>query len=390
MRVVIIGGGVIGSSIAFHLGSRDPAADVIVIERDPTYRRASSQLAMGGIRQQFSSSANVRLAQHSIRFYRQFDARFGRFQTARANFQQRGYLFLVNDDMSARFDARVSLQQSLGARVARLEVGQIRRLVPDLVLDDIQFGVFGPQDGYADPRAVVSGFRHAAAATGARFITDDVVGVELTAGGIRRIALGSGQRITTDTVVCAAGAFSAAVGRMAGVDVPIRAVRQQLFRCTLPKVWPYRFPVVVDPTGVQWRHQDPKAPDEPDRIVVARTKPDEPPGENFTCDDARWIPEFREPLVARIPALRKIELEEGWAGLYEMTGDHNPLIGEHPSLSGFFVAAGFSGHGLMMAPAVGHAVSELLVGGRSEAIDINPFDVARFSRGQPFRDEAMI
>ena len=190
--------------------------------------------------------------------------------------------------------------------------------------------------------------------------------------------------------MCAAGAFSAAVGRMAGVDVPIRPVRQQLFRCTLPKVWPYRFPVVVDPTGVHWRHQDPKTPDELDRIVVARTKPDEPPGENFTCDDGRWMPEFREPLVARIPALQKIELEEGWAGLYEMTDDHNPLIGEHPSLSGFFVAAGFSGHGLMMAPAVGHAVSALLVGGRAEAIDISPFDVARFSRGQPFQDEAMI
>ena len=102
------------------------------------------------------------------------------------------------------------------------------------------------------------------------------------------------------------------------------------------------------------------------------------------------MPEFREPLVARIPALQKIELEEGWAGLYEMTDDHNPLIGEHPSLSGFFVAAGFSGHGLMMAPAVGHAVSALLVGGRAEAIDISPFDVARFSRGQPFQDEAMI
>ncbi len=390
MRVVIIGGGVIGLSIAFHLRSRDAATEVVVIERDPTYRRASSQLAMGGIRQQFSSRANVRLAQHSIRFYRQFDARFGRLHAARANFQQRGYLFLVNDTMSERFEARMSLQRSLGAQVARLEVEQVRRLVPDLVLTDIQFGVFGPQDGYADPRAVLSGFRHAATATGARFVNDEVTGIDRHADAVRGVGLRSGERIATDVVVCAAGAFSAAIGRMADVELPIQAVRQQLFRCILPRVWPYRFPVVVDPTGVHWRHQDPTTSGEPDRIIVARTKPDEPPGENFTCDAARWLPDFRAPLLARIPALEQLELEEGWAGLYEMTEDHNPLIGEHPSVSGLFVAAGFSGHGLMMAPAVGCAVSELLLDGRSESIDIDRFDVARSSRGQPFRDEAMI
>ena len=390
MRIVVIGGGVIGSSIAFHLRSRDSASEVFVVERDPTYRRASSQLAMGGIRQQFSSRANIGLAQYSVRFYRQFDIRFGRLQDARANFQQRGYLFLVNEETADRFEARLSLQRSLGAHVARLEVDQVHRLVPDLVLDDIQFGVFGPQDGYADPRAVLSGLRHAGTAVGARNITDDVVGVDEAGGAIGRIALRSGREIEADVVVCAAGAFSAAVGRMVDVNLPIRPVRQQLFRCTLPKVWPYRFPVVVDPTGVHWRHQDPTVRSDPDRIVVARTKHDEPPGENFTCDDTRWAPDYRDPLVARIPALAPIELEEGWAGLYEMTDDHNPLIGEHPDVSGFYVAAGFSGHGLMMAPAVGNAVAELILDGRSTSLDIEPFGVARFSTGQPFVDDAII
>ena len=160
MRVVIIGGGVVGSSIAWHLRAHENAPEVVVIERDPTYRRASSQLAMGGIRQQFSSHAAIRLVQHSVRFYRRFDARFGHLQAARAALHQRGYLFLVTTDLAARFEARVAHQRRLGANVARLDLTQVRKLVPDLVLDDIEFGVFGPQDGYADPRAILSGLRH--------------------------------------------------------------------------------------------------------------------------------------------------------------------------------------------------------------------------------------
>ena len=389
-RVVIIGGGVIGSSIAYHLRQRDETSDVIVIERDPTYARASSRLAMGGIRQQFSSTANIQLAQHSVRFYRQFDAMFGRLGSDRANFRQRGYLFLVNDEQAERFERRLKRQQDLGAYVARLEVDQIRRLVPDVVLDDIQFGVFGPQDGYASPRAILSTFRHAATDAGARYIADTVTGVDRSGEGLRAVVLKSGTRISTDTIVAATGAYSATIGQLVGIDIPIQPVRQQLFRCRLPRVWPYRFPVVVDPNGVHWRHEDPEEPGDDDRLVIARTNPDEVPGESFSCDMARWGPDFHDPVVRRVPALDGMELLEGWAGLYEMTADHNPLIGEDPTLRGFFVAAGFSGHGVMMAPGVGHAMSELILTGRSTSIDISPFDMTRFARGEPFWDDAMI
>ncbi len=389
-RIIIIGGGVMGSSIAYHLRQRDPNTDVVVLERDPTYARASSQLAMGGIRQQFSSRANIQLAQFSVRFYRQFDARFGQLGTSRANFQQRGYLFLVTDAMVARFEERLTTQQGLGARVARLEVDQIRRLVPDLMLDDIRFGVFGPQDGYANPRAVLAGFRRAAKAVGATYVTGEVTAVERQGDAIRGVGMSSGDGVVGDRIIIAAGAFAAAVGRLAGIDLPIQPVRQQLFRCALPRTWPYRFPVVVDPTGVHWKHEDPEGPTDTDRIVIARTKNDEPPGENFTCDMTRWEGDFRDPMVRRIPALEEVRLLEGWAGLYEMTPDHNPLIGAHPDVNGLFVAAGFSGHGLMMAPAVGHAVSELVLTGRSTSIDIDSFDVTRFARGVEFWDDAMI
>ena len=147
---------------------------------------------------------------------------------------------------------------------------------------------------------------------------------------------------------------------------------------------------MIDPTGVHWRHEDPDADDERDRIIIAHTKMDEDPGEIFACDMTRWQPDFLEPLVHRIPALAAIELVNGWAGLYEMTPDHNPVIGEHPDLRGFYLANGFSGHGFMMAPGVGQALAELITMGRSHTIDISPFDVTRFARGEPFWDDAMI
>ena len=387
---MIIGGGVVGSSIAYHLRHRDLDVEVVVVERDATYARASSRLAMGGIRQQFSSQINIQLAQHSVKFYRQLDAMFGRLEAEPVNFHQRGYLFLVDSQNAERFEKRVARQRKLGAYVERLEIGQIRRLVPDLILDDIEFGVFGPQDGYANPRAILAQFRHAATQAGARYVADSVTAIEQRDGRLHAIVTESGERIHTETVVAAAGAYSASVGRIAGVEIPIQPVRQQLFRCALPRRWPYRFPVVVDPTGVHWRHEDPDGPDDADRIVIARTNPDEVPGENFVCDMARWEPDFRDPLVERIPALEDIRLLEGWAGLYEMTADHNPLVGAHPDLGGFYVASGFSGHGVMMAPGVGHAMSELVLTGRSTAIDLSPFDVTRFSRGEQFWDDAMI
>ena len=390
-RVVIVGGGVMGSSIAWHLRTGASEVDVTVVERDPTYRRASSFLAMGGVRQQFSSAANIQLAQHSVRFYRQFDETMGALGARpRAWFRQRGYLFLVNDAMAERFERRYATQRSLGAHVERLSVEAIRARAPDLRLDDIRFGLFGPDDGYANPREVLAGFRRAAEAAGATYVTGSVTRVTVAGGRVQAVILDDVTTVPADALVNAAGPFAARLAAMAGVDLPVTPVRQHLFRCALPHRWPYRFPVVVDPTGVHWRHDDPATPDGEDRIVVAKTKLDEPAGENFDCDLSRWESDFRPPLVGRLPALEAAELVEGWAGLYEMTPDHNPLIGPHPDIAGFYLANGFSGHGLMMSPAVGAAMADLLTTGASKRIDITPFDPARFERGEAFHDDAMI
>ena len=390
-RIVIVGGGVVGSSIAWHLRTGGFEGDVVVVERDPTYRRASSFLAMGGVRQQFGSAANIRLAQHSVRFYERFDSAMRTAEhQPRAWFRQRGYLFLANDDNAERFERRYARQRALGARVERLDVDAVRALVPDLAVDDIRFGIFGPDDGYANPREVLAGFRHAAAAAGATYVTGEVTRLRVSAGHVDGVTLDDGAALDARQVVNAAGPFAARLAALADLHLPVTPVRQHLFRCALPHRWPHRFPVVVDPGGVHWRHDDPVALGDPDRIIVARTKLDEPPGENFDCDQARWTTGFRPPLVARLPAFEAAELLEGWAGLYEMTPDHNPLLGEHPELAGFYLANGFSGHGLMMAPATGTALAELLMTGASTSVDIGSFDPGRFARGEEFRDDAMI
>jgi glycine/D-amino acid oxidase-like deaminating enzyme len=384
--VVIIGGGVVGSAVAYHLRNAGCRGRIVVIERDDSYSRASSSLAMGGIRQQFTLEASVRMVQYSVGFYQDLDRRV---PVAGVNFRQRGYLFLADTDSAARLTRRYEAMRSAGAHVAWLSRDEVRRRLPDASLDDIEFGVFGPEDGYANPKAVLFAMKTIAEDAGAEYVRAEVHAIERTNNKVTGVAFGA-DSIDTSVVVNAAGAFAGRVAELAGVSLPVSPVRQQLFRCDLPRHWEYRFPMVIDPDGVHWRHDDAPTADRPDRIVVAKTKHHEVPGENFMCDDGRWLSDFFPTLVRRMPPFTRLTLVEGWAGLYEMTPDHNPIIGEHPEAPGFFLANGFSGHGLMMAPATGKAVAEIVMTGTSRTIDIGVFAYDRFRRGALLDDEATL
>ena len=388
--VVVIGGSVVGSSAAWNLRQDGFEGRIVVVERDPSYAVASASLAMGGIRQQFCTRVTVQMVQHSVELWKTFDQRFARANyTPRAWFRQRGYLFLADSAAAATAMQRYEAERRAGARVQLLSRDDIRALVPDLALDDIVFGIFGPDDGYAAPREVLSGLR-AAAAEGAEFIEDEVVGIDVSNGAATGVRLASGRRVDAPVVVNAAGAWSGRVARMAGLNVPVEPMRQMLFRATLPRPWPYRFPMVIDPGGVHWRHDDPVSADDPDRIIAAFTKWDEPLGENFAAASERWEAEFLPALVARVPSFSGLRDARGWSGLYEMTPDHNPVFGEHPAVRGLIFASGFSGHGLMMSPATGKIVSELVRTGRSTTFDISIFAPDRFERGALVHDAATI
>lgn len=389
--VLIVGGGVIGSSVAWHLRAHGFTGRITVVERDRSYRRASSFLAMGGIRQQFCTAVTVRMVQHSVRFWKQFDARMGtREARPRAWFRQRGYLFLADAATAPALMQRYDQERRAGAVVQMLAPDDIARLVPDAWLDDIVFGVLGPDDGYANPREVLSGFHRAAVAAGAEYVEDAVASVVVEGGRVTGVTLAGGTRVSAGVVVNAAGAWAGEIARMAVLDVPIAPMRQMLFRATLPRTWPYRFPMLIDPGGVHWRHDDPVEPGQADRIVAAFTNWREREGENLEPDESRWAREFQPAVARRMPGLAGLTDVHGWAGLYEMTPDHNPVLGEHPERPGLVFAAGFSGHGLMMSPATGVIVSEMIRLGRSDTFDVSIFAPDRFARGALVHDAATI
>lgn len=389
--VVIVGGSVIGSSVVCHLAQDGFTGRIVVVERDPTYRRASAYRAMGGIRQQFCTPVTVQMMQYSVAVWRDFDRRFAsQGRAPRAWFRPRGYLFLADAARATALMQRYEAQQRAGAHVELLTPHGIRARVPDLALDDIVFGMLGPDDGYAAPREVLWGFRRAADDTPACYVDDEVVAIDVQHGRVRGVRLRSGSAIETRTVVAAAGPWTGAIARTAGIEVPVTPMRQMLFRATLPTLARHRYPMVVDPGGAHWRHDDPIAPGDPDRIIVALTKWDEPPGETFEPALDRWDREFLPALVKRVPAFRALTAVEGWAGLYEMTPDHNPVIGEHPAVAGLIFASGFSGHGLMMSPATGRIVSEIVRTGSSTTFDVSLFAPDRFERGALVYDAATI
>jgi glycine/D-amino acid oxidase-like deaminating enzyme len=386
--VVIVGGGVVGSSVAYHLRQAGCRGRVVVVERDDTYSRASSSLAMGGIRQQFTLAANVRMVQYSVDFYRNLDRLTAPEETRRVDFRQRGYLFLADSASAAGLTRRYEAMRIAGANVTWLSRDEIREKLPDAWLDDVEFGVLGPDDGYANPKSVLLALRRIAEDAGVEYLREEISGISRTNNRVTGVVCG-GDPIDTPVVVNAAGALAARIADLAGVSLPVSPVRQHLFRCDLPRRWDYRFPMVVDPSGVHWRHDDGVA-GLPDRVVVAKTNPYETPAENFTCDLSRWPAEFLPPLVRRMPPFTGLTLLEGWAGLYEMTPDHSPIIGEHPDVGGFFLANGFSGHGLMMAPATGRAVAELITSGTSRTIDVSIFRFDRFRTGALLPTDATI
>ena len=389
--VVIVGGSVVGSSAAWHLRDEGFTGRIVVVERDPSYVNASAHRAMGGIRQQFCTPVTVQMVQYSVGVWKEFDQRMAVDGHApRAWFRQRGYLFLADSATASTLMKRYELERRAGARVQMLSRDDIRALVPDLTLDDIVFGLLGPDDGYAAPREVLQGFRRAAAAHDVEFVHDEVIAIEVDRERVGGVRLAGGGSLSSPIVVNAAGPWAGHLARLAGLDVPVSPMRQMLFRASLPRYWSHRFPMVIDPGGVHWRHDDPIAPGDADRIIVAFTKWDEPEGENFSADRERWEREFLPALVNRLPAFAALTNAEGWAGLYEMTPDHNPVLGEHPAVRGLVFANGFSGHGLMMSPATGKILSEIVRTGASGTFDISIFAPDRFERGALVHDAATI
>ena len=363
--VVVVGGGVMGASIAFHLAEAG-VRDVVLIERD-TLGSGSSAKPLGGVRATFSDPGNVLLGLRSLEAFERFA---GRFSTD-IGLRQVGYLFLCRSDAEvASVEASTALQQSLGASGRMITPAEAHTLNPLVDPSALVGASFSPRDGYAEPARVVAAYAAACTTLGGHVHErTTVTAVETTCGAVTGVHTDRGT-IRTDAVVCAAGAWSARLGELAGVPLPVVPVRRQIgFTPQASPPFP-TVPFTLDLSTTLYFHNYPGG------MLLGISNADEPEGFGRDFDDA-WVPAFEQAAAVVAPTLAGRPIEGGWAGLYENTPDHNAIIGVSRRLDGFFYATGFSGHGFLQAPAVGEVVRDLYRG-VEPFLDVTPFDVSRF------------
>jgi sarcosine oxidase subunit beta len=369
-EVVVIGGGVIGTSIAYHL-ARAGVRDVILVERDELAAGSTSKAA-GGVRAQFSDGLNVQLGARSLEAFARFEEDTG----YDIGLHRVGYLFLLStpEDV-ASFEAGVRLQNSLNVPSRMIDPAEARRLSPLISTEGLLAAAYSPDDGHCTPEAVVHGYASAARAHGATILRHtDVTGIETHGDTITAVVTTLG-RIDTRTVICAAGAWSKAIGAMAGVDLPVQPLRRQIAVTEPVTGLPPNLPMTIDFTTSLYFHTEGPG------LLVGMSDPDERPGFATDTHD-RWIPRLAEAMRRRAPDLLDLRRTGGWAGLYENTPDHNALIGEATSVSRFLYATGFSGHGFLQGPAVGEVVRDLYLG-HVPFVDVSPLSAGRFAADAP-------
>ncbi|MBW4718424.1 NAD(P)/FAD-dependent oxidoreductase [Saccharothrix obliqua] len=375
--VVVVGGGVVGVSAAFHLAEAG-VRDVVLVERAGLGSGSTSRAA-GGVRAQFSDELNVLLGARSLEAF----ARFGQRPGQEIDLHRVGYLFLLTEAADvAAFERHVAVQNRLGVPSRIVDGRTARRLSPLIAADDVLAAAFSPDDGHCTPEAVVLGYATAARRLGATLLTGtSVVGLDVVGDEVRAVRTDRGA-IRTGTVVCAAGAWSREVGAMAGVDLPVTPLRRQiLFTGPVPDL-PDPLPMTIDFSSSFYFHREGRG------LLLGMSDPEQEPGFHLAYSD-EWLPRLTSAIARRAPRLLDVGLHSGWAGLYEVTPDHNALIGRASSPSNFLYATGFSGHGFLQAPAVGEVLRDLHLG-VPPFLDVAPLSADRFAGRAPTRPEAHV
>jgi len=366
-EVVIIGGGIMGVSTAYYLAKRG-CGEVVILEKD-LIAQASTGLSVGGIRQQFSNPANIRLSQESIRVYECFMEEFG----VDINFRKKGYLFLAQKESTWKeFLSGVKVQRSYSVYVEVYSPEDIKHMWPFLNVSDLKGGTFGPEDGYADPYLAAMGFANSARRLGVRIEENtEVTGINIRGSKIQGVETTEGP-ISAPVVVNVAGAWGAKVARMAGFELPVKPFRRQVFMTRAFDAIPKPVPMVVDmDVSFYFRGEEPG-------ILMGMSDQNEPSSFN-THVDWDFLEKVIEAAVHRAPIIEKAKILRGWGGLYAITPDDNPIIGAMPNAEGFFCAVGFSGHGFQQGPVVGRLLSELILD-RQTRFDLKPFAYDRFRK----------
>jgi sarcosine oxidase subunit beta len=365
--VVIIGGGIVGASTAFHLAEQGQK-NVVLCERD-LLAQASTGLCVGGIRQQFSHPANILLSQEVVRLFERFEEEFG----VDIQFRQAGYIFLAqHSDTWEDVKTSVQIQHKYGVPVELLPPEEIKSRWAHLEVNDLAGGTFCPEDGYADPYLVAMAFANAARQLGVHIREQThVTAISVEHGRIRGVSTTQGP-ISAPIIVNTAGAWGGEVARMAGLKIPVEPYRRQVFATKAFDLIPRPVPMVIDLDSLfYFRGEDPN-------IILGMSDREETPSFNTHVDRA-FLERVIEAAVYRAPVLEKAEILRGWGGLYAITPDENPIIGAIPEIEGFLCAVGFSGHGFQHGPAVGRILAELICKGQTD-FDLTPFAHDRFGK----------
>jgi sarcosine oxidase subunit beta len=375
-EVVVVGGGVIGTSIAFHLS--EAGVEVCLLERDQLAGGSTSRAA-GGFRAQFSDPLNIALGLRSIEAFTQFEKRPG----AEIDLHQVGYLFLLDrsNDVAA-FEASVALQNKLGLPSRFVDLDEAAELCPLVELDGVLAATFCPLDGHASPEAVVQGYAAGARSHGATVVTGGAVtDVRHDGRAITGVETELGT-IETGTVVCAAGVWSPELASRVGLELPVQPYLREVGFTGPVESLPPRIPLTVDfSSGLYFHREGPG-------LLFGMADRAQPPG-FVTTTDTGWLEKVLEAAEHRLPSLLDMGIAGGWRGYYEVTPDHNALVGESHDVSRFLYATGFSGHGFLQGPAIGEIVRDLVLL-REPFVDVTPLSVERFAHAVPRPEHAVI
>jgi sarcosine oxidase subunit beta len=368
--VVVIGGGIMGASTAYHLAKRG-CTNVVLLERAELFGTGATGLNAGGVRHQFSSAVNIQLSKLSFAMME----RFADELSQEISLRRCGYLFLFDNAADVgQAQRNVALQNSLGVPSRMVTLGEIMSLAPEVELAGIIGGSWCHLDGLVDPSGLLQGYVAGASRLGATLLTKSAVtGITVDAGRVRRVVTAT-REIETQKVVIAAGPWSAQIGKLASIDIPIVPVRRQIAVTSPIPGLRSDFPFVIDFSQALYFHREGAG------ILTGMSNRDEPPAFNTTVDEA-WRLKHLERAIERLPLLADTDLAAEWAGLYEVTPDDQPILGKLPRAEGLHICAGFSGHGLMHGPAAGLLMAEEILDGRAHTINIDTLRWSRFETG---------
>jgi len=378
-EVVIVGGGIMGASAAYHL-ARKGCRDIVLLERDNLFGTETTAKAAGGLRYHFGTEINIRLSLLSLPMFDRFEEELGQ----PIDLRKCGYLFVLTRDADVQeFRKQMQLQLSLGVRTEWLEAEEVRRRLPLMVFPDALGGLWGPDDGIADTSGVVQGYIAGARRLGAMCLTDvEVIGIGIAGGRVAGVRTKNSE-ISCPRVVNAAGPWAAEIGRLTGIEIPVAPTRRQIFISTPILGVPADFPFVFDFAQSLYFHREGPG------ILTGMSNHEQKPGFDQSIDEG-WEFTHLEAAAKRMPVLENAGIANHWAGLYEITPDAHPILGAVDELDGFYCLTGFSGHGFMHGPGAGFLLAEEILEGGAKTVDISILNLRRFQRGRLLHEYSVV